>query len=89
MKECISSPLMSVLVNGSPTPQFGVQRGLRQGGSLSPLLFNIVVEGLNCLFLKAVNLDLIKGESFDDNEVHITHLQFANDTIIFLKPKME
>ncbi|KAK2654069.1 hypothetical protein Ddye_013925 [Dipteronia dyeriana] len=80
---------MSVLVNGSPTPQFGVQKELRQRDLLSPFHFNIVVEGLNSLFLKAASMDLIKDETFGDNEVHISHLQFADDTILFLKPEVE
>ncbi|KAK2635517.1 hypothetical protein Ddye_030309 [Dipteronia dyeriana] len=79
---------MSVMVNGSPTPQFGMERGLRQGDPLSHFLFNIVVEGMNCLLLKARNLDLIGGESFDNN-VHISHLQFADDTILFIKPRID
>ncbi|KAK3199814.1 hypothetical protein Dsin_023229 [Dipteronia sinensis] len=29
ISECVSSPLMSILINGSPTPQFGIKRGLR------------------------------------------------------------
>ena len=77
------------MVNGSPTPQFGAQRGLRQGDPLSPFLFNIVVEGLSALLYKAVSLDLIKGESFGKNEVHVSHLQFANDTVVFLKPSID
>ncbi|KAK3220321.1 hypothetical protein Dsin_014291 [Dipteronia sinensis] len=89
IKECVSSTLLSVLVNGRPTSQFGMERGLRQGDPISPLLFNIVVQGLNCLLQKALNLGLIKGENFDDSKVHITHLQFADDTMLFLKPRME
>ncbi|KAK2651364.1 hypothetical protein Ddye_011220 [Dipteronia dyeriana] len=81
--------MISVLVNGSHTPQFGVDRGLRQGDPLSLFLFNIVVEGLNKFMEKAVDLDMLRGASFGNNSVHITHLQFAEDTIIFLKPRME
>ncbi|KAK2659274.1 hypothetical protein Ddye_005807 [Dipteronia dyeriana] len=61
---CILSPLLSVLVNGNPTSQFGVERGLRQGDPLFPFLFNIVVEGLSSLILKAVNLGMVQREDF-------------------------
>lgn len=33
MKECLKTAKISVLVNGSPTEEFGLGRGLRQGGS--------------------------------------------------------
>ncbi|KAK3223170.1 hypothetical protein Dsin_010195 [Dipteronia sinensis] len=69
---------MSVLVNGSPTAQFSVEKG-----------FNIVVEGLSRLLRKTTVLGWVSGASFGGNRVHITHLQFADDTIIFLKPKLE
>ncbi|KAK2662855.1 hypothetical protein Ddye_001429 [Dipteronia dyeriana] len=80
---------MSILVNGSPTKQFSVERGLRQGDPLSPFLFNIVVEGLSRLLGRASSLDIIKWAVFGVNGVEIAHLQFADDTILFLKPQME
>lgn len=39
-----------VVVNGSPSMHFKAPRGLRQGDSLSPFLFTIVVESLITLF---------------------------------------
>jgi hypothetical protein len=46
MRACIFNSSMSVLVNGSPTRDFVVGKGLRQGDSLSPFLFLLVDEGL-------------------------------------------
>ena len=64
----------SILVNGSPTPQFGIKRGLRQGDPLSPFLFNIVAESLSRLFIKATNLNMFQGANFDGNSLTVYHL---------------
>lgn len=80
MKECVSSANISILVNGSPTDEFKVGRGLRQGDPLSPFLFLIVAEGLNALFNKATGLGLFEG--YKVGELPISHLQFADDTLI-------
>lgn len=40
----ISTAKPSILVNGSPTTELNMYRGLRQGDPLSPLLFNLVGE---------------------------------------------
>lgn len=80
MRECLVTANVSVLVNGSPTEEFGVGRGLRQGDLLSPFLFLIVAEGLNILFKEAVSVGLFEG--FKVWKLSLSHLQFADDTLI-------
>jgi hypothetical protein len=72
---------MSVLVNGSPTVDFNVRKGLRQGDPLSPFLFLLVVEGLSALMKKAVDSNLFHGYKVSDN-IKFHSLQFADDTIL-------
>jgi hypothetical protein len=47
---------MSVLVNGSPTSEINIKRGLKQGDPLAPLLFLLVAEGLGLLMRKAIEI---------------------------------
>ncbi|CAL0299064.1 unnamed protein product [Lupinus luteus] len=46
IKSCLQSNSVSILVNGSPTSEFSMARGLRQGDPIVHFLFLIVVEGL-------------------------------------------
>ncbi|CAL5412431.1 unnamed protein product [Camellia sinensis] len=83
MKSNVTSTKVSVLVNGSHTEEFCSQRGLWQGDPLSHFLFNIVAEGLNILLARAKEMGLIKGATIGNNGIIVTHLQFADDTILF------
>ncbi|KAE8721654.1 hypothetical protein F3Y22_tig00015426pilonHSYRG00066 [Hibiscus syriacus] len=85
ISQCISTASISVLVNGSPTEEFPIAKGLRQGCSLSLLLFNVVGELLHMMLSKAVEIGLFQGFSFGKNQNNFTlsYLQFADDTIIF------
>jgi hypothetical protein len=78
---CVFNSSMSVLVNGSPTSDFNVGKGLRQGDPLSPFLFLIVVEGLSGLMRKAAENNLFHGYKVSDN-IMFHSLQFADDTIL-------
>ncbi|PNX75860.1 cysteine-rich receptor-like protein kinase, partial [Trifolium pratense] len=81
MRACIFESSMSVLINGSPTEDFAVGRGLRQGDPLSPFLFLIVAEGLTGMMRKAVDIGKFKGFKINAN-LQFSLLQFADDTII-------
>lgn len=47
MNRCVSCVRVLVLVNGSASDKFMMERGLRKACSLSPLLFNLVAESLS------------------------------------------
>jgi len=61
IKECVTTAKASVLVNGSPTDEFQMERGLRQGDPLSPFLFLLVAEGLNVLMKALVENGTFTG----------------------------
>ncbi|GKF21986.1 putative RNA-directed DNA polymerase, eukaryota, reverse transcriptase zinc-binding domain protein [Tanacetum coccineum] len=58
---CLSSVSISILVNGSPTKEFKMERGLRQGNPLSPFLFLVVAEALQIFILEACVKGMYKG----------------------------
>ncbi|GAU42656.1 hypothetical protein TSUD_398610 [Trifolium subterraneum] len=83
IKECVGTATASVLVNGSPTDEFPLERGLLQGDPLSPFLFLLVAEGLNVLMEAMVARNLFTGYSVGEfNPISVSHLQFADDTLI-------
>ncbi|XP_057432140.1 uncharacterized protein LOC130724887 [Lotus japonicus] len=82
IKNCLESASVSVLVNGSPSSEFKMEKGLRQGDPLALFLFLIVAEGLNGLFMNAVKLKKFSGFKVGGKEsVEVSLLQFADDTI--------
>uniref|UniRef100_A0A2N9I5D1 Reverse transcriptase domain-containing protein n=1 Tax=Fagus sylvatica TaxID=28930 RepID=A0A2N9I5D1_FAGSY len=60
-------------------------RGLRQGDPLSPYLFLLCAEGLHSLIKKAESSGDIQGVSLCRGGPKITHLFFADDSLLFIK----
>ncbi|GKV09171.1 hypothetical protein SLEP1_g20713 [Rubroshorea leprosula] len=83
IQECLNSSSVSILINGSPTNQFSVNKAIRQGDPLSHFLFLIVAKGLNGLVSSAVEKERYKGVGIGSGDAMVTRLQFADDTIFF------
>ncbi|GKC42947.1 reverse transcriptase domain, reverse transcriptase zinc-binding domain protein, partial [Tanacetum coccineum] len=73
----------SILVNGSPTDDFRLEHGIWQGDPFLPFLFIIAAEGLNARVREAISKGLFKGISIGDDDVVVSHLQYADDTVFF------
>uniref|UniRef100_A0A3P8SZA0 Reverse transcriptase domain-containing protein n=1 Tax=Amphiprion percula TaxID=161767 RepID=A0A3P8SZA0_AMPPE len=74
-----SDPQAAVKVNGFLSDRFALERGCRQGCSLSPLLFNICIEPLAQLIRDNIN---IKGLTIN-GELHKLSL-YADDVLLYL-----
>jgi len=89
MKACVCGGSMSVLVNGSPTEEINIQRGLKQGDPLTPFLFLLVAEGFSGLMCNAVRLNYFEGFKVKEDGKVYSHLQYADDTICVGKATVE
>lgn len=74
---------ISILVNGSPTEELAMSRGIRPGDPLSPFLFLMVAEGLNVAMQEVFSRGWFDGIKVGNDGIVISHLQFADDTIFF------
>jgi len=72
-----------MIINGSPSKPFKMGRGIRQGDPLSPFLFVLMAEVLNKMMQRAISSGLLRGILVGNGEMQISHLQFADDTLIF------
>nr|GEY29417.1 RNA-directed DNA polymerase, eukaryota, reverse transcriptase zinc-binding domain protein [Tanacetum cinerariifolium] len=76
---CFNNATSSILINGSPTREFNIQRGLRQGDPLSPFLFIIAMEGLHVAIEDAIAAGLYRG--FKVRNISLSHLFFADNAL--------
>lgn len=81
MRETIFSSYTCILINGSITKDFIVEKGLLQGDPISPFLFVLVTEVLTAMMKKAISLGDFKGFKINEGE-EVSMLQIVDDMII-------
>ena len=86
--ETIRTTSYSVLINGEPEGFITPTRSIKQGDPLSPYLFLLCVEGLSSLIWKETNSNRLKGIYSCRGGVRISHLLFADNSLLFCEAKI-
>lgn len=83
IKGCLSTVNFSIVINSRPWGKILAKRGLRQGNTLSPFLFTLIGDSFSRMIHYCSQRRLIKGFGVGRQKVEVSHLQYADDTIIF------
>jgi hypothetical protein len=82
---CVKSVSYSVVINGNVVGNIIPSRGIRQGDYISPYLFILCAEAFSSLLHHAHTKGAISGVPTSKNGPKITHLFFADDSLVFCK----
>lgn len=84
---CIKSETMAVLINGDLTNFLKMNKLLRQGCALSPLLFIFVMDTLSRGIISMKEVGVIKGCGISKSS-RISHLMFVDDIMCAREAKI-
>lgn len=79
IRGCLYSAKASVLVNGSQSVGFQLQRGLCQGDTLSPLLFILLMEALHVAVEEVIDAGFFKAAKI--GSLYVSHLLYEDDML--------
>jgi len=85
---CVRTMSYSVAVNGNVVGKVIPSRGLRQGDPISLYLFILCAETFSSLLTKAQQKGVISGVPTSKKGPSISHLFFADDSLVFCKANM-
>ncbi|XP_020874084.1 uncharacterized protein LOC110226497 [Arabidopsis lyrata subsp. lyrata] len=87
--KCITTVTYSVLVNGQPVGNIIPHRGIHQSDPISPYLYLLRTEGLSALIHKSIKSGTLHGFKASRTGPAISHLLFADDSLLFCKATVE
>jgi mannosylglycoprotein endo-beta-mannosidase len=85
LMQLVTGAQTAIAINGEIGPFFRNRRGVHQGDRISPLLFNFMADALSAMIDAASNAGHIKGVVPNLVQGGVTHLQYADDTILLLE----
>ncbi|XP_075475208.1 uncharacterized protein LOC142505947 [Primulina tabacum] len=86
---CVKSVSYYFRVNQEVVGPIKPSRGLRQGDPLSPYLFVLCAHGLSSLFNAYEYRGFFRGVKIAPTSPSVSHLFFADDSMVFFKAAME
>jgi hypothetical protein len=84
IRQFLHNGTVSVKINNEMGPYFQSAKGVRQGDSMAPFLFNMVGESLTKMVLQARQNGLLSGFALDLVENGVAILQYADGTVLCL-----
>ena len=82
---CGTSVRYTLKLNGTSLDSFAPSLGLRQGDPLSPFLFLFIADGISAILRNRVNSGIILPVKICRRAPGISHLLFADDTLLFFE----
>nr|KAJ0205481.1 hypothetical protein LSAT_V11C500272200 [Lactuca sativa] len=82
---CLSSSITFILINGSPSDEFPITKGVRQGDPLPPFLFIMAMEDLNVAIKTSLNKSIMHGLSQPHDGTTLSHIFYTYDAIFIGK----
>ena len=83
----LSTATSRIILNGQKGPPIRHLRGVRQGDSLSPMLFIIAMDVLHRLFQKAAADGVMR--KMEPPEIKFQCSLYADDVILFIRPHVQ
>ena len=86
---CVSMVTYSIKINGTPRGYITPSRSIHQGNPLSPYLFLLCAEGLSALIQSAMDRGQMEGVKICRGGPRLSHLFFANNSLMFCKATLK